>query len=357
MENLIETLRKENSELEKMVIQLTKENIELRQQNSGNSELFADWMLKWLNKKKMTVKANTYDIYEVQVKVHIEPYFREKNLTLGEITPSVLEQYYCEKYLSGLSGATINKHHSNIHSALKDAVKNRMIMYNPADLADKPQLLKFVGNALSKEQLQKVFAFAKKSKIFTPVYISGIMGLRRSEVLGLRWSDIDFENKTMCIQHTVVKYVENHKTKLMFSDIPKTQTSRRTLPIPETLFLYLKEIRKKQLKYYAKNRKNYCNDYLKYICVDYLGNLINPDYISRTFHNVVKNLGYECRFHDLRHTCASLLIQQGVPMKSVSQWLGHSSMNVTSEVYVHLLYQDKINIADTIQKTMEDICF
>ena len=183
------------------------------------------------------------------------------------------------------------------------------------------------------------------------------MGLRRSEVLGLRWNDIDFENKTMCIQHTVVRYVENHKSQLLFSDIPKTKTSRRTLPIPNNLLVYLDDLRKKQMKYYSKNHIKYCKDFLKYICVDEFGNLIKPAQLSRIYHSLMLKLNLNCRFHDLRHTCASLLIQQGVPMKSVSQWLGHSSMNVTSEVYVHLLYQDKINIANTIQKTIEDICF
>ena len=161
----------------------------------------------------------------------------------------------------------------------------------------------------------------------------------------------------MCIQHTVVRYVENHKSQLLFSDIPKTKTSRRTLPIPDALLNHLKFLKHNQRLCFAKNRKKYCKDYLKYICVDDLGNFIKPDSLTKTFRRIVLNLNYHCRFHDLRHTCASLLIQQGIPMKSVSQWLGHSSMSVTSEVYVHLLYQDKINIADTIQKTMDSIGF
>lgn len=349
----IETLRQKNAALEKLVVELTKENMELRRQQELGSELFADWLLKWLDKKRMTIKENTFNVYKTQIKMHIEPYFRARNLTLGEITPNVLEKYYYAKYLEGLSGETIKKHHSNIHAALKSAVKNRLILCNPADLAERPHLLKFSVNALTSVQLNRVFASIKNTKYFTPIYIAGVMGLRRSEVIGLRWSDIDFENRKMTIQHTAVQYIEDHHSKLLFTDMPKTKTSLRTLPIPEKLFEHLSKIKRKQVEYYMHNQKTYCKDYLKYVCVDNMGKLIKPSQLSGFFRDRTKKLGYNCRFHDLRHTCASLLIQQGVPMKSVSGWLGHSSISVTSDVYVHLVFQDKIDIAKTLDDILE----
>lgn len=353
MINEIEDLQEEIERLQQIVVQLTQENLELRRQQEVGGELFADWILKWLAKKKMTVKPNTYDIYEVQVKVHIEPYFRTRKIRLKDITPNVLEQYYCTKYSEGLSGATITKHHSNIRSALKDAVKNRLILCNPADIADRPKSFKFIGNTLSSEQIDRVFSIVRNTKYFTPIYIATVMGLRRSEVLGLRWGDIDFENKTITVSHTVVRYVEDHHSKLLFSDIPKTKSSRRTLPIPNKLFEYLTKIKRKQTKLYIKKRIKYNREYLKYICVDDLGNLIKPAQLTKAFHQYMTKLNYNCRFHDLRHTCASFLIQKGVPMKSVSQWLGHSSISVTSDVYVHLFYQDKIEIANTLNELIE----
>lgn len=354
-----ETIFKEKIELEKLVVALTRENMELKQRyncNSGADQLFADYILTWLQNTKLKVKQNTYDAYVCQVYGHIEPYFRAKGLKLSDITPLVLENYYHDKYLSGLCGATLKKHHSNIRMSLKSAVKNGIIPYNPADSADTLPMKKYVGIALTQNQLEKLLEYIKinKPRIYLPVFIAISMGLRRSEVLGLRWSDIDFDAGVLHIQHTAVKSMKDHHTEIIFSDIPKTKSSRRTLPLPEKIYEYLKHIKGKQRIFYAKNRKNYCKEYLKYICVDNLGNFITPNYLSAQFKEAVENCNIKCRFHDLRHTCASLLIQNGVPLKSVSQWLGHSSINVTSEVYIHLTFQDKVKVAEEIEKILFD---
>ncbi|WP_124098192.1 site-specific integrase [Ruminococcus sp. Marseille-P6503] len=353
----IETILKRNSQLEKLVIQLSLENQQLKNQlkNENNNDiLFADWLLKWLNKKETQVKVNTYNTYDIQIRSHIEPYFRSKKLHISEITPEILEEYYALKFKSGLSGATLAKHHSNINSALKDAVKNKIISRNAAIFAERPGIAKYNGEFLSSEQFKIVLNHLRNSKIYTPVIIAGSMGLRRSEVLGLRWSDIDFEARTLCIQHTVVKYNDKHHTKLIFCDMPKTESSRRTLPLPDKIYDYLHYIKGKQRIYYAKNRKEYCKDYLKYVCVDQYGQIIHPDYLSRSFNKLMSQLNLKCRFHDLRHTCASLLIQNGMPLKSVSQWLGHSSIGITSDIYVHLTFQDKIKVAEEIEKILFD---
>lgn len=351
-----ESIMKEKFELEKTVVALTQENIKLKQiinSQTSNNIYFDEWMNKWLNKMRTMVKANTYEAYVSQVQKHIVPYFQSKKLLVSEITPEILEEYYHYMFSSGLSSSTIQKHHSNIHAALNDVVKNKIISSNPADYTDKPKAKKFVGTYLTPQQFNVVFSKLRKSKIFIPVFIAGIMGLRRSEVLGLRWSDIDYEHKTLCVQHTVVKCVHSHKSELVFSDIPKTKSSHRTLPIPDKLFEFLQFHKKRQCKYYSTNRKTYNREYIKYVCVDEHGNLISPDYLSTHFHRCMVALGYSCRFHDLRHTCASLLIQNGSPMKSVSQWLGHSSTSVTSEIYVHLTFQDKINVANAINDYLD----
>ena len=355
----VETILKKNIELEDLVIQLSLENQQLKNQlrnESNNDILFADWLLKWLDKKETQVKCNTYNTYSIQIRNHIEPYFRNKKLHISEITPAVLEEYYSLKFKSGLSGATLAKHHSNINSALKDAVKNKIISGNAANFAEHPGIAKYNGDFLSSEQFNNILNHLRNTKLLTPVILAGSMGLRRSEVLGLRWCDIDFEAHTLCVQHTVVKYTENdnHHTRLIFCDMPKTIASRRTLPLPDKIYEYLKYIKGKQRIYYAKNRKNYCKEYLKYICVDQCGHIIHPDYLSKSFNKLMNQLNLKCRFHDLRHTCASLLIQNGMPLKSVSQWLGHSSISITSDIYVHLTFQDKVKVAEEIEKILFD---
>ena len=334
----IEELIDEKTKLEKLVIQLAGENQQLKDKLSAKKASdtpFADLLETWLHNKKMSVKANTYEAYCTQVNHHLVPYFRSKGTMLSQLTPAVLEEYYFTKLQSGLSGSTIRKHHSNIKMALKFAVKNGLTDQNAA--------------------FDLVLSKIKHTAIYTPVFIAGTMGLRRSEVLGLRWSDINFEQRTMCIQHTVVKCVKNHKTTLIFSDVPKTRSSRRTLPLPDSVYSYLKWLKHEQCLSYAANRSSYSRQYLQYICVDSKGILIQPDELSVRYIRLMNQMHLRCRFHDLRHTCASLLVQHGVPMKAVSAWLGLSSLAVTSDIYTHLTFQEKLNVANTIEDYMKDM--
>lgn len=354
----IEELIDEKTKLEKLVIQLAGENQQLKDKLSAKKASdtpFADLLETWLHNKKMSVKANTYEAYCTQINHHIVPYFRSKGTMLSQLTPAVLEEYYFTKLQSGLSGSTIRKHHSNIKMTLKFAVKNGLTDQNAALLAELPSCDKFCGNFLNTEQFDLVLSKIKHTAIYTPVFIAGTMGLRRSEVLGLRWSDINFEQRTMCIQHTVVKCVKNHKTTLIFSDVPKTRSSRRTLPLPDSVYSYLKWLKHKQCLSYAANRSSYSRQYLQYICVDSKGILIQPDELSVRYIRLMNEMHLRCRFHDLRHTCASLLVQHGVPMKAVSAWLGHSSLAVTSDIYTLLTFQEKLNVANTIEDYMKDM--
>ena len=351
-----ETIFKEKIELEKLVVALTRENMELKQRyncNSEDNQLFADLLLKWLEKKKSQVRANTYDGYRSQINKHIEPYFRANNLHLSEITPIVIEDYYRVKQRQGLSGNTLAKHHNSIHAALGIAVRNRWITYNPADYTEKPGIEKFCGSFLTINELQRLFKHLEGHKLYLPVVLAAVLGLRRSEALALRWKDINWDSKTVCIQHTVVKYSEHHRNKLFFSNLTKNDSSHRTLPIPEKLFDYLQKVKIKQCKLYIRNRKVYNKQYLEYICVDEFGNFITPDYVSKKFKIHTDRLKLKCRYHDLRHTCASLLYQNGTQMKAVSQWLGHSSTAVTDSVYIHLSFKDKQNIADTLNDMID----
>lgn len=354
----IEELISEKKELERLVVKLAAENQQLKDEISekkANDILFADLIEQWLKSRKMAVKINTYEAYRSQVYVHIVPYFRSKNTMLSQLTPGMLEEYYLVKYNAGLSGLTIRKHHSNIKMALSYAVKNGLTDHNAALLAELPCTDRYCGNFISTDQFEIILNKVKNTDLYTPVFLAGTMGLRRSEVLGLHWSDINFELRTMCIQHTVVKCVKNHKTTLIFSDVPKTRSSRRTLPLPDSVYSYLKWLKHKQCLSYAANRSSYSRQYLQYICVDSKGILIQPDELSVRYIRLMNEMHLRCRFHDLRHTCASLLVQHGVPMKAVSAWLGHSSLAVTSDIYTHLTFQEKLNVANTIEDYMKDM--
>ena len=329
----IEELISEKKELERLVVKLAAENQQLKDEISekkANDILFADLIEQWLKNRKMAVKINTYEAYRSQVYVHIVPYFRSKGTMLSEITPGVLEEYYLVKYNAGLSGLTMC-------------------------IRDSPCTDRYCGNFISTDQFEIILNKVKNTDLYTPVFLAGTMGFRRSEVLGLRWSDINFETQTMCIQHTVVKCIKDHKITLMFSDVPKTRASRRTLPLPSGVLRYLKELRRRQCDNYTAHRDKYSREYLKYICVDDMGLIVKPDDLSVGFGRIMAEMNFHCRFHDLRHTCASLLVQHGVELKSVSIWLGHSSIAVTSDIYTHLTYREKLKVAETIDEYMKDV--
>ncbi len=174
-------------------------------------------------------------------------------------------------------------------------------------------------------------------------------GLRRSEVLGLKWDAIDFENKTITIKHKVVNDYVDGTEKLICEDNLKNSASHRTLPlIPHIEKLLLEE---KQKQEYCSSilLSGYNTDYSDYICKDNFGSLITPNFVTDHFRYVIKKHGMKkLRFHDLRHSCASLLLANGISMKQIQEWLGHFTYNVTANFYSHLEYTSKIASADAI---------
>ena len=167
----------------------------------------------------------------------------------------------------------------------------------------------------------------------------GYYGLRRSEVLGLRWSAIDMEHKTISISHKVIEAEVDGKFVPMGEDVLKTKSSFRTLPLIPAVGIILLEEKEKQEMYRRLFKKSYCRDYLDYICVDQCGKLLRPNYVTEHFSWLIEKYGLrKVRFHDLRHTCASLLLSNGISMKQIQIWLGHSTFSTTADIYAHLDY-------------------
>lgn len=161
------------------------------------------------------------------------------------------------------------------------------------------------------------------------IFLAAYYGLRRSEVLGLKWSAVDFENKTVSISH---KVVQNDKG-VVGMDVMKTESSYRALPLISQVEEALLAEREKQEEMMRVMRRGYCKKYTDYICVDAIGELIKPNYVTDHFKVVLKEKGLKpVRFHDLRHSCASLLLANGMPMKMIQDWLGHSDMGTTVNI-------------------------
>lgn len=298
--------------------------------------LFADYMIKWLGIIKNSVEVDTYAGYVNNVKKRIAPYFRELGVTLRNVTALDIENFYsyCFNELN-LKGTTVQRFHANIHKAMKYAVKHDLIIANPMNKVERPKGQKYTGSFYSISELEELFDAIKGDPCEFPVLMAAFYGLRRSEIMGLRWQAIDFENNQITIDHTVVQCVCDGVAMTVEKDRTKNKSSCRSMPlVPQYRELLL------SMKERQENCRKLCgNCYTEsdYIFVNDLGVPYKPNYVTQHFKLVLqKHELRDIRFHDLRHTCASLLLKNGVPMKDIQEWLGHSDYNTTANIYAHL---------------------
>jgi len=315
--------------------------------------LFTDFMLEWLEMMKQCVELTTFATYNTIVANRIVPYFLEKRYTLTEIeeNPKYIQDYYQYELDLGLTANTVIHRHANIRKALQYAFQIGLIKSNPADRVERPKKQKYVASYYNAEELDILFEVSKGDPMELAIVLAAFYGLRRSEVVGLKWDAIDFERKTITIQYTVteVNFGDGNGNVIIEKKRTKSKTSRRTLPLVkpfENLLIHL----------YNKQRKNrqlcgdcYCTDYLDFIYVNEIGERIKPGYLTQHFSILLKNNDLrKIRFHDLRHSCASLLYANGVSLKQIQEWLGHSDISTTSNIYTHLDYSSKVSSANAI---------
>ena len=282
------------------------------------------------------------------VKKVISPYFREKGITLKELTAKDIQDFYL-KQLERVSASSVIHYHSNIHKALKYAVKLDLIPGNPADKVERPKKEKFSASFYDADEINKLFEVSKGTKLEIPILLGAFYGLRRSEAIGLKWEAVDFEHDTITIKHTVTSVNLDGKHILVPQDTTKTKSSRRTLPLVPFVKERLLSLQKEQKENRRLCGRCYNREFEDYICVNEIGDLIKPEYISSTFATFLEENGMRrIRFHDLRHSCASLMLSSGVPMKQIQEWLGHSDFSTTANIYAHLEYSSKISSADAM---------
>lgn len=306
--------------------------------------LFADYMLRWLETMKLKVSPTTYHSYKYIVERSICPYFQARHTTLTGLRPADLQQYYDDLLERGVSGNTAIHHHANIRKALKDAVKLELVERNVADLVERPKKGQYIPNYYSIDEANELLAKLQGHWLWLPVTLSLFYGLRRSEVLGLQWRSVDFPNEVIRIQHTRVYQEVNGRAVAVGHDTLKQKSSCRTLPMPESISSILATERKRQYGDELPPPQNY-------VCLNPCGKPIAPNYFSQSFKKFLRDHGQrEIRLHDLRHTCASLLIQNRTPLIEVQQWLGHSTLETTADLYAHLEYETKLASAETLKK-------
>ncbi len=344
-----------NNNKTKAKIQMKKilKNLDLPKQIEQNKEitqdiLFVDFLNSFLQVKKQQVEPITINAYTKQASC-ISNYFKNMRIKLKDLKPYHIEGFYRTLYERGLSGNSVLHYHILIRECLQYAFKNDFVNFNVADKVDRPKTEGYKASFYSIEEIEKLFDCIKDNECKLPIMLTAMYGFRRSEVLGLKWEAIDFENKLVYVKHKIVETRLDGKRYIQMSDKMKTKTSNRTLPLlPQAEELLLKqkaliETNKQMLG------KSYNKKYLDYVCVDNLGRLILPNRLTHNFIKIIKrNQLRHIRFHDLRHSCASIMLKNGVPMKQIQEWLGHADFGTTANIYSHLDYTAKQNSANTI---------
>lgn len=329
----------------------TKESME---NMDGSRLLMTDYMDEWLKIVKPLVERATYKSYDNMVSARIRPHFEKLNLLLTEVEPKHIKMHYDEILEQGYTTNTVIHYHAVLHQALAYAVKNDYILSNPADRVKRPKKNKHISSFYTKEEILTLLDIAKDDPIYIPIVLSAYYGFRRSETLGMRWSAIDFENKTITVNHKVTELTENGKTIVYAEDKLKTKSSYRTLPL-------IPVVEEKLLEHKAKLERNqklfgnsYCKEYMDYVCVDEMGKLFRPNFVSDHFGWLLKKYGLKkLTFKELRHSCASMLVAEGIPMKSIQEWLGHSNFSTTADIYSHIDYHAKQQSAAAIGNALQ----
>jgi site-specific recombinase xerD len=311
--------------------------------------LFSDYMLEWLKNIKPKVVQSTYIGYEQVVKGRLCPYFKSKKIKLIDLRPRDIQDFINYLYKQRLKGSTIAHYTSNMNTALKEAVIAEIIPSNPMDRIESVKKEVYIPDFYTDDELIELIEVIKTQKLELPLTLGIIYGLRREEILELTWNAIDFKNKSITIRKTVGRGKYDGVTQFLIKDIPKNKSSYRTLP----MFDFIADLLKKYKEKYKLNEKifgnTYITDYKDFICLMDNGELVKPDYVDRTFSRILKeNRFRHIRLHDLRHSCATLLLRNGVPLPEIQKWLGHSNI-VTTQRYSHLDQNDKSIPANMIE--------
>lgn len=311
--------------------------------------LFADYLLEWLEIAKGRLAVATYSSYAAMIKKPVGPYFRQKNLTLRELEARHLQMFYSEM-LRKVKPNTVIHYHAIIHSALKYAAKTDMLVQNVADKVDRPKKNSFQPVFLSAEEMQKMFEALRGTKLELPVLVAAFYGFRRGEVLGLKWDAIDFERGTISVIRTVTTITLDGKQTEIEQQSAKTKSSLRTLPLIGSFREYFLQVKEAQELNKQVCGNCYNHEYDGFVFVDELGERMRANYLTSVFPKFLEDHGLRrMRFHDLRHSCASLLLANGVPLKHIQEWLGHSDFTTTANIYAHLDYKSKITSAQAME--------
>ena len=297
-----------------------------------NKITVGEFLRKWLlDYAEINVRPKTFEGYRERLEKHVIPSLG--SIPLAQMKPAHVQEYIAKKLKEGLSANTVTGQYRILSEALSHAVKWDMVTRNVCLVVDPPRVEQVEMQALDIPGVQRLLDAAKDTPWYTFLYLAVGTGLRRSEMLALRWRDLDLQGFTLTVRR-VLHWIKDQG--FIFTE-PKTKKSARTIPLPPSVAMALRVHRERQDAERETLGAPITDDGLVFARVD--GSPFYPSVASHAFLSIARKAGLDegIHLHSLRHTHASLLLAQGENLVVISQRLGHSKPSITSDIYAHLL--------------------
>ncbi len=307
----------------------------LREQQQGTlitapQQTLEQFLKHWLESRTGAVRSRTTERYEQYIRLHILPVLG--HVKLDKLTAQHINQLYKKKLEEGLSPTTVNTLHAMLHKALSDAVKWELVGKNVCSLVEPPRRAHYEMTPLTPEQAQKLLATAKGHNLEALFLLALTTGMRRGELLALKWQDISFSQSMLQVKRIFTRQPGNRYVEAE----PKTAKSRRSILLAPMVLDLLQEHRKHQNEIKREAGADW-QDHDLVFCTS-LGTPLNPNKVLERFNTLLKKAGLpHIRFHDLRHSAATILLLMKVNPKVVQEILGHNQISMTMDIYSHVL--------------------
>jgi integrase len=304
--------------------------VEDRNHVQRSRETVGEFFTRWLPAIEHTVRPSTFASYAMNIRTHVVPALG--GTVLQEIGPEALNAFYSKLLKGGLSPSTVAYIHVIVHSALDDAMRWGSVVRNVSTLANPPrrQSAKAAMRAWTKEDVSGFLTSLEGDRLYPVFLLAATTGMRRGELLGLKWGDVDLEASRAALQET--RIVINH---LPTASKPKREDSRRSVPLAPETVAALRAWRARQAEERLAGGPEYATT--DFVFTEPKGEPLHPAAVSKAFLSRLRKAGLRrIRLHDVRHTFATLALQAGVPLKVVSEILGHKDITITANLYQHV---------------------